>query len=72
MTQTEAVYRMLRDHPEGITAMEALYETGTFRLAARIADLRGEGINIDSTMVTLPNGKRVARYTLVEPRLWGP
>jgi hypothetical protein len=41
--QVDAVLRMLGDSPEGITAMDALREVGTFRLAARIADLRGRG-----------------------------
>ena len=70
MTQTEAIYRLLRERPDGITAIDALDEAGCFRLAARISDLRDQGHVITSVMVTLPNGKRVARYTLTEPTLW--
>jgi biotin operon repressor len=72
MTQTEAIYRLLEEHPEGITAIEALREAGSFRLAARIRNLRDQGIDIESKMETLPNGKRVARYWLTEPTLWRP
>ena len=45
-----------------ITQLEALNQVGCFRLAARIADLRDKGLNVVTDMVTLDNGKRVARY----------
>jgi len=45
-----------------LTQLEALQQFGCFRLAARIADLRDKGLNIVTDMVTLENGKRVARY----------
>jgi len=45
-----------------ITQLEALTQFGCFRLAARIADLRDKGLNVVTDMVTLENGKRVARY----------
>ena len=70
MTQTEIILRLLQERPEGITAIDALNEAGCFRLAARISDLRAMGYRIESDMVTLPNGKRVARYSLTEPTLW--
>jgi hypothetical protein len=47
-----------------LTQLEALNQFGCFRLAARIADLRDKGLNIVTYMVTLENGKRVARYIL--------
>ena len=47
-----------------ITQLEALNQFGCFRLAARIADLRDQSFNIVTDMVTLENGKRVARYFL--------
>lgn len=47
-----------------ITQLEALNQFGCFRLAARIADLRDESFNVVTDMVTLENGKRVARYFL--------
>jgi len=47
-----------------ITQLEALNQFGCFRLAARIANLRDKGLNVVTDMVTLENGKRVARYFL--------
>ena len=70
MTQTEAVYRLLQDRPDGITPLDALNEAGCFRLAARIADLRAMGYRIESRMTITDTGKRVARYTLTDPTLW--
>jgi hypothetical protein len=70
-TQTDAILRLLVERPEGITALDALRECGSFRLAARIADLRAAGNDIQSEMVTLDSGKRVARYRLTAPTLWG-
>lgn len=66
MTQTEAILRLLRQRPHGITSLEALQEVGSFRLAARIWDLRQAGYRITSEAVTLPNGKVVDRYRLEE------
>lgn len=42
----------LRDWPAG------------FRLAARIADLKADGYDIRTTIITIPGGTRCARYTL--------
>jgi hypothetical protein len=47
-----------------LTQLEALTQFGCFRLAARISDLRDKGLNVVTDMVTLDNGKRVARYIL--------
>lgn len=47
-----------------ITQLEALNQFGCFRLAARISDLRDQSLNVVTDMVTLENGKRVARYYL--------
>ena len=46
-----------------ITPMEALNMFGCFRLSARIANLRNEGLAVVTDMVTI-NDKRVARYYL--------
>ena len=70
MSQTKAIYRLLCDRPDGITALEALNECGSLRLAARISDLRASGHIIDTKLETQPNGKRVARYFLVKRPLW--
>jgi hypothetical protein len=70
-TQTEEVLALLREHPEGITSMNAITELGCTRLAARIADLKEAGYRIDTESVTVHarNGRavRVARYRLVTP-----
>lgn len=50
---------------EVLTPMDALNRFGCFRLGARIADLRGEGMLIANEWKTLANGKRVAAYRLI-------
>ena len=52
-----------------LTQLEALTQFGCFRLAARIANLRDEGLHIITEMVTLENGKRVARYTCLNKKM---
>jgi hypothetical protein len=47
-----------------LTQLEALTQFGCFRLAARISDLRDKGLNVVTDMITLDNGKRVARYII--------
>ena len=47
-----------------LTALEALQRFGCLRLAARIKDLKDDGHSIDSQMVELPNGKKVASYRM--------
>jgi len=48
---------------KSITPLDALKMFGCFRLSARIANLRDEGLPIVTDMVTISN-KRVARYYL--------
>lgn len=48
-----------------ITALDALKHFGCFRLASRIHDLRERGCDITKEMIILPNGKRVAQYSLL-------
>ena len=48
---------------KSITPLDALNMFGCFRLSARIANLRDEGLPIVTDMVTI-NDKRVARYYL--------
>jgi hypothetical protein len=48
-----------------ITPLEALDMFGCFRLGARVWDLKQAGHDIRSRMVDVGNGKRVARYLLV-------
>lgn len=47
-----------------ITFLSALQMFGCARLQARIFDLRSEGMDIVTEMIVLPNGKRVAEYSL--------
>ena len=47
-----------------ITALEALKEFQCLRLASRIHDLRDKGWDVVKEMIILPNGKRVAQYSI--------
>ena len=63
MSQTNQIFNHLRRSP--ITPMQALEQYGCMRLAARIADLRGQGHPILTE--TVKRGKRrYARYRLVK------
>ena len=63
--QSRYVLELLRRHPQsGVTQQQAIAVLKCYRLAARIADLRAEGYNIESTSETY-QGRRFARYTLV-------
>lgn len=48
-----------------ITQLDALKMFGCFRLSARIANLRDEGYDIVTDMVTI-NDKRIAKYYLMK------
>ena len=45
-----------------ITAIDALDKFGCFRLAARIKDIKDEGMEVDKVMVKTINGTSVAQY----------
>lgn len=62
MTQKQMILNHMRNIG-GITPIEALSKYGCFRLGARIAELKNDGIGIRSEMVK-ENGKRFARYSL--------
>ena len=64
MSQANMIIEMLKRGP--VTAMDALQEANCFRLAARIADLRQQGIEIETETVTTPTGKHIAQYKLKE------
>ncbi len=66
MTQNERLLEDLRKLPgPGISAWDAAREFGIMRLAARIGELRSQGHDIETEMVT--NGRvRYARYRLVK------
>lgn len=63
MSQATQILDMLHRGP--VTAMDALQEAGCFRLAARIADLRQQGHNIETETIVV-NGKHIAQYQLKE------
>ena len=54
---------------KSLTALEGLYQFGTFRLGARIFDLKEQGLNIKSEMIEITSErktKRIAKYSLVK------
>lgn len=62
-----AVLRALRRQgAAGLSPMEALGMTGTFRLGARIFELRRDGYVITRDWGHTPDGRRFARYVLRE------
>ena len=64
MTQTEMIRAHLLEG-KSITPLDALSEYGCFRLAARIDELRKEGLHINTEKETR-NGKAYARYSMVQ------
>ncbi len=62
MSQNETIRAALLSG-RSLTPLDALQDFGCFRLAARVADLRREGLDIECRHVTR-NGKRFARYRL--------
>ena len=62
MSQNEAIKAALLSG-RSLTPLDALEDFGCFRLAARVADLRREGMDIECQSETR-NGKRYARYRL--------
>ena len=71
--QSAEVLHLLRSSPNGVTQQDAITFVQCYRLAARIADLKADGIAIESELVT-QGGVRFARYRLavkpVQGVLW--
>lgn len=66
-SQQQQVLELLRRRGEaGVTQLLALEECRCMRLAAVVQRLEEAGHVISSEMVTVPSGKRVALYRLVE------
>ncbi len=65
MSQTEMIRLALLAGTE-LTGLDALNRFGCFRLAARIDELREEGLPIE-TVIERQGGKRFARYRIVGP-----
>jgi len=47
-----------------LTPIDALTKFGCFRLAARIADLRNNGMSIVTKTIKLDNNKQIAQYSI--------
>mgnify|MGYP006285592291 FL=1 len=62
MTQTQNILNYLKSGKR-LTPLEALKKFGCLRLAARIADLRGQGHTIWTDYITVKN-KTFAAYKL--------
>ena len=62
MTQNQQIKSYL-EQGKTITPLQALNKFGCFRLAARISDLRNDGLNIVTKIVT-KDGKTFASYKL--------
>ena len=63
MTQNQQIKSYL-EKGKAITPIQALNKFGCFRLAARINELRKDGLNIATKIVT-KEGKTYATYRLV-------
>ena len=63
MTQSEMIYEHL-SKGGSLTVAEALTQFGCYALSQRIGELKRDGVPVESEMVKLANGKRVARYRL--------
>jgi hypothetical protein len=63
MSQTTQIANYLNKGRK-LTPIDALKKFGCFRLAARIADLRNDGMNIKTTIIKLKNKKQVAQYSI--------
>lgn len=64
--KTESQCKKIRKHLEEhgqITAADAWEKYNIMRLAARVSDLRAEGMDIVTNMVYLENGTKYAIYT---------
>lgn len=63
--QTAAVLALLRERGSaGVTPLEAFAAVGTWRLGARIYELRRDGYAVDTKIVRVPSGAHVASYRL--------
>ncbi|MGI9138569.1 MAG: helix-turn-helix domain-containing protein [Sediminibacterium sp.] len=63
MSQNQQIANYLNKGKK-LTPLQALEKFGCFRLAARIADLRNNGMNITTKTIKLENNKIVAQYSL--------
>lgn len=66
-SQTDQIRSALTSGVE-LTPIDALEKFGCFRLAARVKDLRAEGLDIQ-TVTEMRNGRKFARYRVAQPFL---
>lgn len=64
-SQKRKILNLLEARAE-VTPLSALEFAGCLRLSERIRELKADGYKIDTDMVRLKNGKRVASYKLAE------
>jgi Helix-turn-helix domain len=63
MNQTDAILTYMR-RGRSIDPQTALRLFSSFRLAARIKDIRDTGVKVHRTLITTRDQKRFARYSL--------
>jgi len=63
MSQNQQIKSYL-EKGKKLTPIDALNKFGCFRLAARIADLRNDGMNIVTKTIKLENKKQIAQYSV--------
>lgn len=63
-TKKSQVLRYIQTHRRGITGLDALRKFGLYRLSGTIHELRSEGHNIKTDMMTREDGTTYARYYL--------
>ncbi len=61
--QTKSILKALQDGDK-LTPLDALHRFDCFRLGARIYDLKKAGHPIQSKIVAIEGGKRVAEYSI--------
>jgi hypothetical protein len=52
------------ENGQRLTAIDILYQFQSLRASGRIFDLRQQGHDIKTQMISLGNGKRVAQYSM--------
>lgn len=61
-TKKSQVLRYIQTHRRGITGLDALRHFGLYRLSSTIHELRSEGHDIKTDMMTREDGTTYARY----------
>ena len=64
MTQNQKIANYLNTG-KAITPIEALNKFSCFRLAARISDLRNDGMLIKTKIISTKKGANIASYSII-------